>query len=95
MIEPMPTAWDIADSANWYNKADNVVVVWRDKFAEIRGNDPHLNTISIQKVKLKWAGRPGSTQFRWDPTTGRYRDPDGVVSRQELNEIDRLLGESW
>ena len=26
-----PTAYDIAGSANWYNKADNIISIWRDK----------------------------------------------------------------
>lgn len=90
MIEPIPTAYDISGAAHWFNKADNVIIVWRDRYAEVRGADPHLNTITVQKVKLKWAGRPGAIQLLWDPATGRYVDP-GEAARSELAAVNHEL----
>lgn len=100
MVEPMPTAYDIEGSANWYNKADNILVVWRDKYAEIRGGDPNLNTVEIQKIKNKSTGRPGTIQLRWDPPTGRYLSPDGETDDDRTNlaaiaVINQILGDDW
>lgn len=100
MTEPIPRAYDISGSANWFNKADNVVIVWRDKLAEIRGSDPNLNTLKVEKVKLKWAGRGGSsTQMVWDPPTGCYLDPrnndQDEVANLSVAQVDDILGDDW
>lgn len=100
MTEPFPTAYDIADSSHWYNKADNILAVWRDKYAEIRDEDPNLNTILIQKIKNKSTGHIGAVQLRWDPPTGRYLSPDGETEQdrtdlKEIAELQALLGDDW
>lgn len=99
-VEPVPTAYDIADSAHWYNKADNVIAVWRDKHADVRGGNPNMNLVRVYKIKLKWAGEPGDVYFLWDPPTGRYlsltSDDQVVVSPtiQMTMDDDPLKG-AW
>lgn len=52
---PIPTAYDISGSANWRNKADNVLCVHRD----IAANDGRIE-IHVQKVKSKNVGTTGN-----------------------------------
>ena len=66
---PVPTPWDINGSANWRNKADNCLTVWRD---EKEPDEPVQ--IHIQKVRFKHIGRVGLGQLKWDRATGRYSD---------------------
>ncbi|MBL4837386.1 MAG: AAA family ATPase [Kordiimonadaceae bacterium] len=62
-----PHLYDISGSANWYNKADYGVIVWR----------PDINTnvaeIHISKVKNQdYMGKPGMVELEYDTTTGKY-----------------------
>jgi twinkle protein len=86
---PIPTLYDVSGGAHWYNKADNGIVVWRDFYAEARDQDPNLNTIKFDKVKLKWTGQKGQTHLQWDPPTGRYLSPgdDGASSPHQPPEV--------
>lgn len=68
--EPLPTPYQIAGSAHWNNKADNIVTVWRD-----RSNDSREVEIHIQKVRKKRVGQVGMATLTYDRTTGRYFDP--------------------
>jgi twinkle protein len=67
---PVPTPYDIAGSAHWYNKADNIITVHRDQ-SEAR--DQHVE-IHVQKVRFKHMGRIGLAEILYDRITGRYRD---------------------
>ena len=64
---PMPTLYDIAGSANWYNKADNGVVVYRDF-------DSGITTVSVKKVKYKNYGKVGDVSFRYVYDSGEYQE---------------------
>ena len=82
---PVPTPYDISGSANWRNKADNCVTVWRDM------NEPALPVqLHVQKVRFKHIGTVGIAELLWDRSTGRYTCPPltplSVVSAQEDDE---------
>ncbi len=67
--EPLPTPYQIAGSAHWNNKADNIITVWRD-----RSTDTQEVEIHVQKVRKKRIGRVGVATLRYDRITGRYHD---------------------
>lgn len=80
---PVPTMYDISDSAHWYNKADNGIVIYRKEF-EVE--------VHVQKVKFKYYGRPGMAKFFYEYDTGKYieaESPKGVeiTQRSFLNGI--------
>ncbi len=65
-----PTAYDIADSAMFFNMADNVLCVWRNTDTGDRAT-----SIITQKVKFEENGMLGTTVLIYDPATKRYYDP--------------------
>ena len=66
---PVPTLYDISGSANWSNKADLGVVVYRDT-----EEDPTKTEIHVRKVRFKSEGKIGDVVLRWNPATGRYSE---------------------
>jgi hypothetical protein len=64
---PVPTLYDISGSSNWYNKADNGIVVHRDF-----END--ITEIYVKKVKFKNYGQLGMVQMRWNKDSGMYTE---------------------
>jgi twinkle protein len=65
---PIPTPHDIADSAHFWNKADNCITVWRDQVEGSQDVDIH-----VQKVRFKHIGRIGLCTLMYDRVTGQYR----------------------
>jgi len=66
---PVPTPYDINGSANFKNKGDCCVTVWRDE------NEPDaLVQIHVQKIREKHIGRIGKIDLLWNRLTGRYTD---------------------
>lgn len=63
-----PRPYDISGSAHWYNKADNIITVFRDTttIGPVQ--------IHVQKIRFKHVGRPGLVELRYDRITGRYFD---------------------
>jgi twinkle protein len=66
---PVPTAYDIAGSAHWRNKADNVLSVWRDVTAS-----DHRVQVHVQKIRFREVGRVGKIELVFDPLTGRFQE---------------------
>jgi twinkle protein len=66
---PVPTACDIAGSAHWRNKADNVLSVWRDVTAS-----DHRVQVHVQKIRFREVGRVGTVELVFDPLTGRFQE---------------------
>ena len=77
---PVPTAWDLAGSAHWRNKADNILTYWRDFSLEDGQAELH-----IQKVRFAYVGKaalepvtlqfhPGAKTFTaaYDAACGNY-----------------------
>lgn len=67
---PVPTLYDISGSANWRNKADNGIVVWRD-FA----NPSAPVEVHIQKIRFRQIGQIGFAKLCYDKPTATYYDP--------------------
>lgn len=67
---PVPTPYDIAGSAHWFNKADNILCVHRDPVDG--GQDVEVH---VQKVRFKHIGRVGTVELKYDRVTGTYFEP--------------------
>jgi twinkle protein len=81
---PIPTPHDIADSAHFWNKADNCITVWRDQVEGSREVDIH-----VQKVRWKHIGRIGATRLIYDRLTGQYREkPPSVADYRTARDGD-------
>jgi len=65
----VPTPYDISGSANWYNKADNAITVYRK-------NNSRFVDIHIQKIKQKIHGSKGLVELVYDNKTGIYYGKD-------------------
>ena len=67
---PIPQLDMISDSAHFWNKADNGIVVHRI--------DPDTQDVDIHVLKVRFAhiGKQGMCTLRFDSTTGRYHDPN-------------------
>ncbi len=77
---PVPTPYDIAGSAHWYNKADNILAVHRD---QVEG-DQNVE-IHVQKVRFKHIGRVGIVDLQYERLTGRYHEPLGqTLARKDI-----------
>lgn len=66
---PVPTPYDISDSAHFFNMADNCIAVSRDK------TDPNAPVgIHVQKVRNSRIGQLGTAYLQYDRVTGRYTE---------------------
>lgn len=63
---PMPSLYDIADSAHWSNKPDVGIVVHRSSMSN------NETTIRMAKVKFDTIGRPGELKASWNLHSSRY-----------------------
>ena len=61
----IPTLYDISGSANFYNKADSGLSIYRD----FTNNKTLLN---VQKVKFEHWGKTGQIELNYDPISRRY-----------------------
>jgi twinkle protein len=61
----IPTLYDINGSANFFNKADYGMSVFRDR-------ETGLITVSVQKVKFRHLGEAGNALFQYNINNGRY-----------------------
>ncbi|NCB40116.1 MAG: hypothetical protein EOM80_15255 [Erysipelotrichia bacterium] len=59
----VPTPYDIAGSANWRNKADNCLTVYRN---------PETVDVLVQKIRVKEVGRIGMATFKYKLSTGEF-----------------------
>jgi twinkle protein len=66
-VYPVPNPYDINGSANWRNKADNCITIWRNLKEESAFVEVH-----VQKIKFKIVGKLGKVDFRYDRISGRY-----------------------
>lgn len=81
---PVPTLYDISGSANWRNKADNGIVVWRD-FA----SDQSPVEIHVQKVRFRQIGRIGMAKLNYDKATQTYSELGFDDRRNETGSASR------
>lgn len=66
----VPTLYDISGSANWYNKAELGITVYRE-FSEDM-NETKYTKVFVTKVKHRYMGKTGSVKFKYNPTCQRY-----------------------
>lgn len=82
---PVPNPYDISGSANWRNKADNCMAVWRDL-----SDDTQPVSVHIQKIKFKICGKLGVAQLKYERSTGRYFDQaTGAAPMYSRIAVDR------
>jgi twinkle protein len=64
-----PLPYDIAGSANWYNKPDNAITVYIPT-----GDDVHETEVwlLVNKIKFRENGRPGETKLFFNQALGTY-----------------------
>ena len=76
----VPTLYDINGSANFFNKADYGITIYRDKQAE-------LVSVIVQKVKFKHWGKTGTVDFKYNFINGRlYLPHQGLTYENYLIE---------
>jgi twinkle protein len=70
---PMPTPYDISDSAHWANKPEIAIVVHPRKGGE--------TLVWVAKVRFREVlGEPGEETYRFNPYQGRFERTSGVKS---------------
>lgn len=74
----VPNLYDISGSANFYNKSDNGICVYRDY-------DDEVSRWYVQKVKFSHWGQTGVCEFKYDLTSGRFNEYNGgaIVSEDK------------
>jgi len=65
----IPTLYNISGSANFYNKTDYGITVYRDFNVE-------LITVLIQKVRFRHLGHVGEINFKYNVNNGRFSELD-------------------
>jgi len=73
---PVPTPYDINGSANFRNKADNCLTIWRNEAV-----DGEPIQVHVQKIRYKHIGMIGAVELVWDRISGRYTE---APVREEL-----------
>ncbi len=68
------TLYDIAGSANFFNKTHNGLSIFRVKDKEL--NPTNTIEIHVQKIKFKFVGNLGKCYLNYDLITGCYSDCD-------------------
>ena len=71
----VPTLYNISGSANFYNKTDNGITVYRDW-------DENKSTVYVQKVKFSHWGQIGQSEFTYMKDSGRYIELSGAYSSE-------------
>lgn len=84
----VPTLYDISGSANFFNKTDNGLCVYRD-FEE------NKTYVYIQKVKFSHWGKVGFSDFVYDVVNGRYTENgDNKLNESWINFKQTALQEN-
>lgn len=81
----VPTLYDISGSANFFNKTDNGICVYRHY-------DSNTSDVHIQKVKFEHWGKLGSVNYGWSETTGRFFEGiDHHISWIDMNTTQEQI----
>ena len=84
---PVPTPYDISGSANWRNKADICIAVWRDYQAN--NNIVHIH---VQKVRNKNLGEPGMVELQWKRANGLFFETSIDLNNEEKHGVCKRIG---
>lgn len=69
----VPTPYDVSGSANWRNKADNCITVYRHmQSREEAQTSPKPVEIHVQKIRFKQVGHLGRADLDYERATGTY-----------------------
>jgi twinkle protein len=68
----VPTLYNISGSANWYNRADNGITIYRNFDNEKKDNESV--DVFIQKIKFKSQGKIGVVRMKYDFLSGRFSE---------------------
>lgn len=63
----VPTLYDISGSANFRNKADNGLCVWRNVLDELNETQIH-----VQKIRFREVGKPGMVTLKYNVFSKRF-----------------------
>ena len=66
-VYEVPSLYDVAGSANFYNQVDNGITVYRDFKNK-------LTEVYVQKVKFRHIGELGNVAFKYNLQNGRYSE---------------------
>lgn len=66
----VPGLYDISGSANFFNKADIGMCIYKENVSATE----YKNTLLVQKVKFKFWGMQGQVGLTWDSENGRYNE---------------------
>ena len=80
----VPTLYDCAGSAHWYNKCDNGIVVHRNR----EHGDTSEVQIRIQKIRFRRIGRIGMVPLYYEPACATYRDYRGETGSPADDDWD-------
>lgn len=69
---PVATPYDCMGSSHWFNKADMILSIWRDKT-----NPAAATEIHVQKVRFRENGMLGIAELHYDLLTGRLSETAG------------------
>lgn len=84
-MEPgrVPTGYDVAASAHWYNRPDFGVTVHRPE------DNRTVTQFHVWKVRFSWTGKEGREELYYDVPTGRFSDfPFGAQRYQPPERIE-------
>ena len=81
--EPVPTLYDVNGSANFRNRTDNGLCVWRDLLAENGEVQIH-----VQKVKFREVGRIGMARLYFDTRNGQYQEQPIDYNDKPVRVVD-------
>jgi twinkle protein len=70
---PEPSKYTIKQGGTYSDTADNVIIVWRPKYASEK-KDTHVIIKSDKIKKQKLVGLPQSINFRFNPKSNRFVD---------------------
>lgn len=91
----IPTPYDISGSANWFNKADLAVTIWRDPRYPNSPTQVHIQKVRVQPEQ----GCPGTVAMAHDQRTGTYREvtvlPDGMLGHPRPSLIPPTFLADW
>jgi twinkle protein len=83
--------YEISGSAHWFNMADNIISVARNKTNELEPVQVH-----VQKVRYREVGALGRADFRFDKPSGRYTCERVVTAAgEEYKEQEKLPAPSY
>ena len=85
--EPLlPSLYDIAGSADFYNKCDYGIILQRQKNTEM-AKAPQLTWVHVLKIRFRHLGQIGRRAFGFDAVSGRFVGTEN--DNMSLREFDR------